>query len=352
MAYRKWLDYLGDISQIGGIKRYQMLEGKAKGVEAVDVDDGCGLRYTVLIDRGMDLGRLVYRDCGFTFQAAAGVTAPQYYNERGEEWLQSFGGGFLTTCGLTQVGDPCVFEGQPYGLHGQVSNLPARLERCEADWQGEDYVMEVAGRVDQTRHQGVQMSVRRSVKTSLGSGRIQLEDRISNLSADRTPFMLLYHMNFGYPFLSPDTGIYIPARHTQGWDDFSQQHMEQRKAMPSLQAQASHYTYLHELQTDSEGNTGFLLWKEREDSFCGVEVRYQQANLPYLGQWMYPKKRDYIMALEPCNNHIRGTSPEERNGTLRWLEPQEEVVCRLYIRFFSTREEWAELKAKLEALGQ
>ena len=144
MAYRKWLDYMGDISQIGGVKRYQMLEGKAKGVEAVDVDDGQGLRYTVLVDRGMDLGRLVYHDCGITFQAAAGITAPQYYNERGEEWLQSFGGGFLTTCGLTQVGDPCVFEGQPYGLHGQVSNLPARLERCEEKWQGDDYVREAA----------------------------------------------------------------------------------------------------------------------------------------------------------------------------------------------------------------
>ena len=163
MAYRKWLDYMGDISQIGGVKRYQMLEGKAKGVEAVDVDDGQGLRYTVLVDRGMDLGRLVYHDCGITFQAAAGITAPQYYNERGEEWLQSFGGGFLTTCGLTQVGDPCVFEGQPYGLHGQVSNLPARLERCEAKWQGDDYVMDVAGSVFQTRHQGAQMSIRRDV---------------------------------------------------------------------------------------------------------------------------------------------------------------------------------------------
>ena len=53
---------MGDISQIGGVKRYQMLEGKAKGVEAVDVDDGQGLRYTVLVDRGMDLGRLVYHD--------------------------------------------------------------------------------------------------------------------------------------------------------------------------------------------------------------------------------------------------------------------------------------------------
>ncbi|MBU9727613.1 aldose 1-epimerase family protein [Diplocloster modestus] len=350
MLHREMLDYVGDISQIGGIKRYQMLEGKAKGVEAVDVDDGQGLRYTILIDRGMDLGKLVYRDCGFTFQAAAGVTAPQYYNERGEEWLQSFGGGFLTTCGLTQAGDPCVFEGQPYGLHGQVSNLPARLERCEADWQGDDYMMEVAGRVCQTRHQGVQMSVRRSIRTALGSGHIQIEDRISNQSSDRSALMLLYHMNFGYPFLSPDTRMYIPARHTEGWDEFSKRHMEQQEEMPVPCARAAHYTYLHELRSDSAGNTGFMLWKERDDKFIGVQVRYNQANLPYLGQWMYPKKRDYIMALEPCNNHIKGTALEEQYGTLRSLEPQEEVTCRLDIRFFSTREKWNELKTELEAL--
>lgn len=350
MPHREMMDYLGDISQIGGMKRYQMLEGKAKGVEAVDVDDGHGLRFTILIDRGMDLGKLVYRDWGFTFQAAAGVTAPQYYNERGEEWLQSFGGGFLTTCGLTQAGDPCVFKGQPYGLHGQVSNLPARLERCESDWQGEDYVMEVAGRVFQTRHQGVQLSIRRSVRTVLLSGRIQIEDRIRNQSSDRSPLMLLYHMNFGYPFLNPDTRMYIPVRHTQGWDEFSEQHMEQQKKMPAPSARAAHYTYLHELRADSEGNTGYLIWNEKDGQYIGVQVRYNQANLPYLGQWMYPKKRDYIMALEPCNNHIKGIAPEEKYGTLRWLEPQEEVTCRLDIRFFSTREEWKKRKAELEAL--
>lgn len=31
MPHREMMDYLGDISQIGGMKRYQMLEGKAKG---------------------------------------------------------------------------------------------------------------------------------------------------------------------------------------------------------------------------------------------------------------------------------------------------------------------------------
>ena len=46
---------IGDMSQLAGLKRYAFTEGKAKGIEAVDVKTGSGLHFTVLPGRGMDL---------------------------------------------------------------------------------------------------------------------------------------------------------------------------------------------------------------------------------------------------------------------------------------------------------
>jgi hypothetical protein len=49
-------DYLmkrmGDISQIAGVKRYEFIDGKAKGVEAVDFKTGTGFEFTVRPGRG------------------------------------------------------------------------------------------------------------------------------------------------------------------------------------------------------------------------------------------------------------------------------------------------------------
>jgi hypothetical protein len=36
---RNFFDYIGDISQVGGIKRYVFNSGKAKGVEAFDINN-------------------------------------------------------------------------------------------------------------------------------------------------------------------------------------------------------------------------------------------------------------------------------------------------------------------------
>ena len=52
----------GNMKQIGGLKRYVLADGKASGVEAVDVETGGGLRFTVLPGRGMDISELRY--CG------------------------------------------------------------------------------------------------------------------------------------------------------------------------------------------------------------------------------------------------------------------------------------------------
>ena len=46
---------MGSFSQLAGTKRYVLADGKAQGVEAVDVNTGSGFAFTVLPGRGMDI---------------------------------------------------------------------------------------------------------------------------------------------------------------------------------------------------------------------------------------------------------------------------------------------------------
>src|SRR3546814_15777709 len=57
-----------------------------------------------------------------------GITVRQPFSNRGLDWLRTFGGGLLTTCGLSHVGGPETGDFGEQGLHGLISNTPAELE--------------------------------------------------------------------------------------------------------------------------------------------------------------------------------------------------------------------------------
>lgn len=81
---------MGDISQLAGLKRYEMLDGKARGVEAVDFKTGTGFQFTVLPGRGMDIAWASYQGVPISYMSKTGIVSPAYYNPEGMNWLRSF----------------------------------------------------------------------------------------------------------------------------------------------------------------------------------------------------------------------------------------------------------------------
>jgi len=83
------LSYVGDVSQLLGIKEYILVDGKAKGVRAYDVKNGSGLEFTILADRCLDIAGLSFKGNNCSYIAKAGVVAPEYYDERSDLVLRS-----------------------------------------------------------------------------------------------------------------------------------------------------------------------------------------------------------------------------------------------------------------------
>jgi len=123
-----WQNKVNNHAQIGGIETSVLDNGLAKGTRIAWVNTGTGLRYKVVIDRALDIVDAFYNQYSLAWLSHAGLTSPRPDANRGLEWLYSFGGGLLTTCGLTHVGGPETDEFGERGLHGRISNLPGRVE--------------------------------------------------------------------------------------------------------------------------------------------------------------------------------------------------------------------------------
>ena len=108
----------------------------------------------------------------------------------------------LVTCGLDTFGRPNRDGDEEYGLHGRISNTPARSVNYSAAWVGDEYRLEVSGEVRQTRVFGENLVMRRRISTALGSNRIRVEDVVTNEGFSPQRHMILYHVNAGFPLLS------------------------------------------------------------------------------------------------------------------------------------------------------
>ena len=138
---------VGRPEQVAGITPMAFDDGPARGTRAQRFRTGGGLGFDVLPDRGMDLGAAEYRGVPVAWLSHTGVVAPSFYEPRGEGWLRSFGGGLLVTCGLQNVGPPGERDGEPLGLHGRVSNIPASNVSREERWDEAGCVLLARGEV-------------------------------------------------------------------------------------------------------------------------------------------------------------------------------------------------------------
>src|SRR5512141_2170662 len=93
---------VGTLDQLAGIRLVEYADGKARGMRAAEVWTGSGLSFTIWLDRGMDIGPASFEGKPLAFLHPA-LGTPSQYEPDGLGWLRTFGGGLLTTCGLTHI---------------------------------------------------------------------------------------------------------------------------------------------------------------------------------------------------------------------------------------------------------
>ncbi len=322
---RDLLARVGRLEQIGGIRRFCLNEGPEAGVEQIQIRTGAGLTYYISPQRGLDISLAAIGDVPISWQSPNGDVHPAYYDDRGFAWLRTAAGGLLMTCGLTQVGDPNIDEGEELGLHGRYHHTAAREVSATGHWEGDDYVMVVRGIVEETIIYGTHLRLTRTITSRLGSNRLTLEDTVENLGFAPSPLMMLYHFNFGFPLLTESSQLRFPSNRlvphgegidTAGYDAWTAPN-------PDYQARV----FFHEdLATDSQGwaattvhNPAFPL--PGGEKPVSLTLRWHTAALTHLTEWHMAGAGTHVLGIEPGNCPVKGRATARADGTLVTLAP-------------------------------
>ena len=195
-----WLNKISNPAQLGGIEISVLDNGAGRGTRIAWINTGTGLRYKVVIDRAMDIADAFYNQHSLTWLSHGGITAPQPFAHRGMDWIRTFGGGLLTTCGLDHVGGPEKDEHGERGIHGLISNIPAEIESIiQPDPRQGKMEFSITGKIKQTQIFGPSFELKRTLSGTLGRAAIRIQDEVTNCANTPAPHMLLYHLNFGWP---------------------------------------------------------------------------------------------------------------------------------------------------------
>lgn len=341
---------VGNISQLGGVRSYELQEGSAKGTRACDFSSGSGFNFTVLPDRCMDISMASYKGMNLVYQTPNGEVNPAFYSPLGSEWLRNFFGGLLTTCGFTYFGPPCQDGGETLGLHGRAANSPARQVCNLSGWDGDDYVMKLSGTVEECSLFGDKIRMNRTISSKLGDKCLKIEDTLENFGYKDSPFNILYHINPGFPLLDAGCKMIISAEKCAAYYQESDAELNQAKDFTAPQKDFEEQNFYYEMLGDEQGNAMVALVNPALE--LGLYIKFSVSALPWLSEWKMMGEGDYVVGLEPCNSLLDSRSKLRERGLLQFLAPGEQCRISLETGVLDGQDEIAEFTAAAEAIKQ
>jgi hypothetical protein len=291
--------------------------GRAAGCRAIDLRVEGGIDLRLLPDRGLDAGEAWYAGVPLDWRSPVGETAAVP-----GDWMQSFGGGLMVTCGLRNVGVPSEGHGQ----HGDLTFQKAVVEAVERS--GDALI--VQGRVAEVTALGHHLEVERTWRTYAGQGLVQLEDVVTNRGRATEPALQLYHVNLGAPLWAEGAELVLDARATHPRDADAEPYAGSWNRAPGVVEGARERVFEHEVAAGPDGWCAALVRNPR----LGLElaVRWDAATMPRLWQWVHPAPGIGVLGIEPANCSVLGIAHDRAEGRLPELAPGEQRRTRLEVR--------------------
>lgn len=295
------------------------------GMRIVDVYNASGLTFTILPDRGLDIWTAHYNGLPLTWISQGSPHAPDF----GQTWLQQMNGGLLTTCGLMHAGAPEVDDvtGIQRDFHGRFNRMRAeRVAVGDVDTSGSEISLSLYGRVPQSGLYAEQLLLERTFTIVLGKPGLYIEDRVTNLGDVPTPFMILYHFNFGFPLIAEGTKLQTPWHHIYPMNEQSRADSQPSEDYSGPIPNYESVVFLHHLKAMHD-KTEVLLY--RED--FGLAMRWPTDQLPYLTQWKNTRQNIYVSGVEPGNCVPEGQNRARKSGRLTMLQPGESRTFQIQL---------------------
>ncbi len=282
--------YVADLSALCGAERITFSEGKQKGVDAVRIYNG-KIDATIVLDRAMDIFRLFYKGKPVSYISKNGLVSPRLTETNAYGFLNSFDAGFLYTCGLDNIGAPVEKNGAKLSQHGCLSYIPAENVKVDYFNEGDNFGVKVSGEMKYTALFGHKLVLKREISLLYNSDEIKLNDEVRNENFVEDEYMIMYHMNFGYPLLSETATLKVDSYEVKGVSDVF--NVEKSNTFEAPSPGRAEEVYLHKI------NAGSGKKVELKNGDFKAEIYFDQKEFPYFTQWKSMASGDYVLGLEP-----------------------------------------------------
>lgn len=340
---------IGDISQIAGIRRCTLNEGRATGMDVFDVKTGSGLCYTVLPGRALDIADVSYKGIPLSFLSKTGIVSSQFYDADEKGFSRNFFGGLLTTCGLMNAGPACELNGEHFVQHGRISNTPAYQVGYNGSWHDDEYIMTLSGVTRESKLFGENLTLKRTITSKLGESIIFIDDVITNEGFEDTPIMLLYHMNLGYPIVSENSIVITPSLKVIPRDEDAKMGIDNWDKMQAPTHGYHEQVFFHELASDKDGNSTYGIVNEKLN--LGVYFKINKHQLTCFTQWKMMGEQDYTIGLEAGLNIPEGRDQAYKNRHLKVLKPGESHEVRIEFGVLEGERNIADFKEQVKGIA-
>ena len=319
--------YSGNISNFCGIDKLIADEGKAGGLKLYKFKTGAGLEFTITPDKCLDIANLSYKGINISQMAKNGITSPEYGVSTPGEFPYFISGGMLFTVGLMNCG-PDSFDGDDFYItHGRLAVTPAENAYARTYWESDEYYLEAGGIMRESKLFGHNLLFERKIKTKMGSNIINITDILENIDSEPYEFVILYHFNFGFPFLDEDLKLNFGENKCVSRTVEAELGMPENDIISKPVDNFFEHVFFRSMTPDENGYC--TVNAENKKLGIAAYIKYEQKNLPNLVQWKSMRSGDYALGIEPANNFVCSRKLERENGTLKTINPGEKLIFNL-----------------------
>jgi len=342
------------------IRKRMLRSGVSDRVDVIDLNNGA-FNISILPTRGMGLWRGQFRDMHLGWNSPVKQPVnPCYVNQsdrNGLGWLAGFNE-LMCRCGLSSNGIPgldVVTDNTghkieaPLTLHGKIANTPAHRVEVAVNTDGNG-LLSVSGVVDETMMFGTGLQLKTTCETAPNSNRLTIRDEVVNVSSRPMEVQLLYHTNFGKPFLEQGSRLVLPFREVAPRDPRA---AEDTKTWQTYLGPTAGYTeqcYFANLIGDDQEKTTVLL--RNSSGSKGVSLEFNIRALPAFTVWKCTQSEadGYVTGLEPGTNFPNLKTFERKHGRVVSLAPGTSHQAQVELAVHSTAEEVAAVEKKIRDL--
>jgi hypothetical protein len=230
----------------------------------------------------------------------------------------------ICRCGLDSNGAPCVDSvldnngnprNTPLPLHGRIANSPAchvRVEVVPGANPGEPVELAVCGVVEESMLFSPHLRLTTRISTRVGSNAFTIDDEVTNVRGIDAELEILYHCNFGPPFLEAGSRLVAPSLAVAPRDSRAAENLASYAIYRGPTPGYIEQVYFHELVGSGPASqTATGLVNAAADK--AVALRFSRVALPCFAQWKntIPLGDGYVTGLEPGTN-LPNAKPFER----------------------------------------